>query len=123
VYAIFDYGEFDPYFLLAILNSQFITSYIREKFKHKHLAGGYLAINKSTIEQVPIVKPDTSEEKQLVALAKKRASLTDEFSKSTKDSEKWKKIKTDIERTDKEIDQRVYELYDLTDEEIKVVEG
>jgi hypothetical protein len=82
-----------------------------------------LAINKSTIEQVPIVKPDTSEEKQLVALAKKRASLTDEFSKSTKDSEKWKKIKTDIERTDKEIDQRVYELYDLTDEEIKVVEG
>jgi len=32
-------------------------------------------------------------------------------------------IQTEIEKTDKEIDQMVYELYGLTDEEIKIVEG
>jgi len=32
-------------------------------------------------------------------------------------------IKTQIVQTDKEIDQMVYELYELTDEEIKIVEG
>jgi predicted transcriptional regulator len=32
-------------------------------------------------------------------------------------------IKTEIDKTDKEIDQMVYELYGLTDEEITIVEG
>jgi type I restriction-modification system DNA methylase subunit/REP element-mobilizing transposase RayT len=32
------------------------------------------------------------------------------------------KIKTEIDKTDKEIDQMVYKLYDLTEEEIKIVE-
>ena len=31
-------------------------------------------------------------------------------------------LKTEIAKTDKEIDQMVYKLYDLTDEEIKIVE-
>jgi hypothetical protein len=32
-------------------------------------------------------------------------------------------LKSEIEKTDKEIDQMVYELYGLTEEEIKIVEG
>jgi type II restriction/modification system DNA methylase subunit YeeA len=31
--------------------------------------------------------------------------------------------KNEIDKTDKEIDQMVYQLYGLTDEEIKIVEG
>jgi type II restriction/modification system DNA methylase subunit YeeA len=31
--------------------------------------------------------------------------------------------KTEITKTDKEIDSMVYKLYDLTDDEIKIVEG
>ena len=33
------------------------------------------------------------------------------------------KLKREIEATDKQIDTRVYELYGLTEEEIKIVEG
>ena len=33
------------------------------------------------------------------------------------------KLKTEITKTDKEIDKMVYELYGLSDEEIKIVEG
>jgi hypothetical protein len=39
------------------------------------------------------------------------------------ESKKAKEIKSKIDYTDKEIDQMVYKLYDLTDEEIKIVEG
>ena len=54
IYAIYDFGKFDPLFLTAILNSKYLSFYFIHKFKDKHLAGGYLAINKSTIEKLPL---------------------------------------------------------------------
>jgi len=56
VYAIYNFGGFDPFFLTGILNSVYLTFYIKNKFKDKHLAGGYLAINKSTLEKLPLEK-------------------------------------------------------------------
>ncbi len=49
--------------------------------------------------------------------------LTTEF-KNESGSQKAKalELKAEIDKTDKEIDQMVYELYGLTDEEIKIVE-
>lgn len=64
VYAIYDYGGYNPKCLSAILNSKFMTEYITTKFKEKHLAGGYLAINKNTLEKLPLV--DVPEETQIV---------------------------------------------------------
>ena len=62
VYAIHDCNGFDPNYLTAILNSKYLTYYINIKFKDKHLAGGYLAINKSTLEKLPLVKPKKEHE-------------------------------------------------------------
>jgi hypothetical protein len=56
VYAIFDWKDNDPYALTTVLNSRYLSHYLNIKFKDKHLAGGYLAINKSTLEELPIVK-------------------------------------------------------------------
>lgn len=56
IYGIFDTGEFSPECLCGILNSRFMTSYVQTKFKDKHLAGGYLAINKGSIEEFPLVE-------------------------------------------------------------------
>jgi hypothetical protein len=39
------------------------------------------------------------------------------------ESKKVQAIKAEIDKTDKEIDAMVYQLYELTDEEIKIVEG
>jgi hypothetical protein len=39
------------------------------------------------------------------------------------ESNKTLELKSKIDSTDKEIDQMVYKLYDLTEEEIKIVEG
>lgn len=57
-YAIYDFGDFDPLFLLGVLNSSFMTQYVTDKFHERHLSSGYLAISKSMLEQLPIVKTD-----------------------------------------------------------------
>lgn len=56
IYGIYNFGSFDPYSLTAILNSKYLSYYFQNKFKDKHLAGGYLAINKTTIENLPALK-------------------------------------------------------------------
>lgn len=51
VYAIYDFAGYNPFYILGILNSKSTTDFLTAEFSDKHLAGGYLAINKSTIEQ------------------------------------------------------------------------
>lgn len=41
----------------------------------------------------------------------------------TSESQKALELKSQIDRTDKEIDLMVYELYDLTEEEIQIIEN
>jgi hypothetical protein len=53
VYAITEWAVSAQY-LLAILNSAYATYLYRSMFESKHLAGGYLAINKGQLEEVPI---------------------------------------------------------------------
>lgn len=55
IYAIYDFAGYNPKSLSALLNSTFMTNYMTIKFKEKHLAGGYLAINKNTLEKLPLV--------------------------------------------------------------------
>ena len=65
-YAVYDFGDFDPLFLLGVLNSCFMSRYVIEKFHERHLSDRYLAINKSMLEQLPIVKADM-ETQELIA--------------------------------------------------------
>jgi len=70
VYGIYDFANFNPYYLLGILNSRFLTYYLNIEFYDKHLAGGYLAINKSTLEFLPIVKTNSEGEIKMEKLVK-----------------------------------------------------
>lgn len=108
IYGIFDFGIFEPYSLTGILNSKYLTYYFRNKFKHKHLAGGYLAINKSTIEEFPLIKIPTKTELKLKNLSKSIHSN--------------KSILVDTTDLEQQIDNLVYKLYELTYDEVLVVE-
>ncbi|AXX84239.1 Eco57I restriction-modification methylase domain-containing protein [Aliarcobacter skirrowii] len=178
IYGIYDFKNFNPKFLLSLLNSKFLTYYLNIEFKDKHLAGGYLAINKSTIEELPIVytyeqEPFIQKADLMLELNKKLQELKQNFinelnlekvptklqkfeeldfddfvkeyakAKKLKFADKleernfkneWQRlfendkkevleIQNQINITDKEIDQMVYKLYDLTPDEIKIVEG
>ena len=71
IYGIYDFGSYEPYALTAILNSTYLTYYFKIKFKDKHLAGGYLAINKGTIEQFPVPQLSLNTEQKLTQLSRK----------------------------------------------------
>ena len=111
VYAIHNYGHFNPYFLLGVLNSKFLTYYINIRFKDKHLAGGYLAINKSTLEKLPLVKPSEKIERQVIDLSKKITAAKD------------KNPDIDTISYENELDNLIYKIFQLTSEEIKSIEN
>lgn len=115
-YAIYDYGNFNPKFLLGLLNSKFLSTYLKIKFKDKHLAGGYLAINKSTIEKLPLVDVNTEDQTYLVKLVDQIMQITQE-----KDYLSNPKNQSIVNELKKQIDELIYELYELTPKEIKIV--
>ena len=108
-YAITAFNNYSPYYITGLLNSKYTSYYLRSKFKDKHLAGGYLAINKSTIEQLPFVKADSATQELISSNAKKIIQL------------KKNSPYADTSSLEQEIDQKVYELYDLSPEEIAVI--
>ncbi|MBR3558420.1 MAG: Eco57I restriction-modification methylase domain-containing protein [Bacteroidales bacterium] len=110
-YAITAFNNYSPYYITGLLNSKYTSYYLRNKFKDKHLAGGYLAINKSTIEQLPFVKADDATQGVISSNAKKIIEL------------KKNNPNADTSALEREIDGLVYGLYGLTEEEVKVVEG
>ena len=110
-YAIIDFSNYNPYYITGLLNSKYTSYYLRKKFKDKHLSCGYLAINKSTIEQLPFVKADEATQELISLKAKKIIQLKKNDSSA------------DTSVLEREIDRLVYELYGLTEEEIVVIEG
>jgi len=118
IYGIYDFGGFEPKCLNGLLNSKYMTFYFQQKFKDKHLAGGYLGINKSTIEELPLVDIDKDEQKKISDLVDKILAIT----KSDNFLENPTK-KEEVKEYEKQIDQLVYKLYELTPEEIEIVEN
>jgi site-specific DNA-methyltransferase (adenine-specific) len=108
-YAITDFNGNDPWLLLGILNSKLMTYYLINMFKDKHLQGGYLAINKSTIESLPLPK-------NLVynSFIVKSASEITSLKKQNPDA--------DVSALEAAINAEVYKLYHLTDAEIAIIE-
>ena len=65
VYAATDF-TIDHWYVLAVLNSRLMTDVFRMRFNAKHLAGGYLAINKGQLELLPIAIGSNPSEKRLI---------------------------------------------------------
>ena len=108
-YAIYEFNGMSPYYILGLLNSKYTSYYLRTKFKDKHLAGGYLAINKSTIEKLPFKLGDSY--------------MQEEISKLVIKILETKAVNSDVNTSDLEskIDNLVYQLYGLSEEEILTI--
>ena len=61
------FAGYDPFYILGVLNSKCTTDFLIAEFSDKHLAGGYLAINKSTIEQFLFPQNVSTEIQQQIA--------------------------------------------------------
>ena len=114
VYAIYDFKGLNPLLILGVLNSKFMNYVFTNKFQDKHLAGGYLGINKNNLETLPIFEINSKNQ----ALANKIIGLVDKVIMI-----KGKNAEADTSEFEKQIDNLVYRLYGLSDEEIEIVEG
>ncbi|MCM8808400.1 MAG: BREX-1 system adenine-specific DNA-methyltransferase PglX, partial [Candidatus Omnitrophica bacterium] len=105
-------------YLLAILNSKPATFF----FKHFYAGGGLgeegYRYKKAFLEQLPIPKISEAEQKPFINLVDKILAITkdEDYLDNPQKQAKVKKL-------EKEIDQLVYKLYDLTEDEIKIIES
>jgi hypothetical protein len=112
-----------PY-LCGLLNSRLLDFYLKRV--STSFRGGYLAANRQFIEQLPIRTIDFSDpadkahHDRMVELVETMLKLHKQLA-AAKTSHEKTAIQRQIATTDKQIDQLVYELYGLTDEEIHIV--
>ena len=107
--------------VLAMLNSRLLTFYYRTTFQTIHVQRNELA--SLPLAQIDFSKPaDKARHDKLVALVDKLLGLMPKLRLATADSEKAV-LQNAVTATDQQIDALVYELYGLTDDEIKLVEG
>ena len=75
------------------------------------------------IRTIDFKKPtDVNQHDKMVTLVERMLTLN-ENKASEKNPEKLRHIEADIQRTDRQIDRLVYDLYELSEEEIQIVES
>jgi len=107
-------------YALAILNSK----YIEFLYRHQVLEEGkvFPQVKLKYLRNLPFVLGIKSQQEKVAELAKKMLVLNKELRESTENSNESEKLKSEIEKTDHKIDEEVYKIYELTPEEIKVIE-
>src|SRR5690625_62633 len=96
-------------YLTAVLNSKAATFF----FKNFYMGGelvGKIRYKKAFLEQLPIPKPNNTQEENIIAFVDNIIGMKEE------------NPKCDTSDLESRIDQLVYELYELTEEEIEIVE-
>ncbi len=107
-------------YLIAILNSKPATFFFKQFYAGGGLGENGYRYKKAFLEQLPIPKISESDQKPFIELVDKILSITQ---KEDYDPEGDSKDNRSVKELERQIDQMVYKLYGLTDEEIKIVEG
>jgi type I restriction-modification system DNA methylase subunit len=147
----FTYTEFDCYvsqtyfsiktenmdmkYLTGLLNSNLIAFWLKYKGK---MQGDLYQVDKEPLLNLPIIKPIVEIQNKISELVSQiidnkqkqidyselleKTKSENNFDREIQLSKALNEITSDINQTDKQIDQMVYQLYGLTEEEIKIVE-
>lgn len=113
-------------FLMGLLNSKLLVWFF--PFISVPFRGGWWSANRQFISHLPIRtinfndKDDKARYDSMVSLVEQMLDLNKKLSNAKTDHEK-NILQRQIDHTDRQIDTLVYELYGLTEEEIKIVEG
>lgn len=107
-------NNIDLKYLTGILNSKLIAYWLKKQGK---MQGNNYQIDKEPLMNIPIHKPTQQQENNIVSVVNKIINLTkdEDYLSNKQTQEEVKKYKL-------EIDKIVYALYDLTQEEIDVIE-
>jgi hypothetical protein len=112
-------------YVLGLLNSRLL--FWRLRAMSNVFRGGWITCTKQYFGELPIVLPDLaartdrSTHDRMGELVDRILAMHASLATAGTDHEKTV-LKRQIDATDREIDALVYELYDLTDDEIRIVE-
>jgi len=101
-------AENDLKLYLALLNSKLISFYVSNMYRSLKMAGGYLNISKEILENLPLPMVDEAKKSQVAAMVEEIQVVA---------------LMENGTELNQEIDQLVYGLYNLTAEEVLVVES
>jgi hypothetical protein len=109
-------------YLMGILNSSLFGWII--KSQSTNLRGGYIKFSKQYIESAPIAYPDETELEKTQEMVNLVDNIIDMKKRAgnAKAPHELEVLQRQIAETNRQIDQLVYDLYSLTDNEIKIVE-
>jgi len=125
-YALIPKTGYSMYYILGLVNSR-LADWVA-KLSNSRFSGGYYSFNRQYIRCIPIRPIDFSNSiesashSRMTSLVQKIMELQKRILCATTPSD-MDQIRRQIDMTDKVIDQLVYDLYGLTEEEIKFVEA
>lgn len=120
VYILNKNGDLPLDFLLGVINSKLIHYYYELVFN----MGSHLTTN-VTIENVknlPIRLPSSNQEKKIISLVNQMLEFQKKYHEDKTAGNEKERLKGQIENTDYEINEEVYKLYGITEEEKKIIE-
>lgn len=102
---------------LALLNSSLISFWYKHSYSSSVMAGGYISIKHKEIGRIPVAEVSKSDCSSIVNLVDEILSLT-----NSDDYLQSQPKQSTVTQRQKEIDQLIYKLYGLTQQEIRLVE-
>ena len=108
-------GRINQKFLICLLNSSLFEFWLRNKGK---MQGSNYQIDKEPLVKLPILKPLETDQQPFV-------DCVDKILVTTKSVDYLQNLnkQTQVKGYEKQIDQMVYKLYELTPEEVEIIEN
>ena len=112
--------DFSPKYILALLNSKLISYYTyifiySKAIRTMHFDGSYSG-------KIPIKKIPKEEQEYFDRKVSRLLELNSKYSSEDKLTDKTEKLKDEINALENEINNQIYKLYGITEEEKKVIE-
>jgi hypothetical protein len=117
-------SSYPPKYLLGLLNSKVMSFFFQKRFSGLALQGGFYRVGPPQIQLLPIPHPDKrpSDAKRLQQHVGEMIELSKRFWAAKTNHEKAI-IERNLETLETRIDQIVYRIFSLTDNEIAIIEG
>ncbi len=109
-------------YLLGLLNSKLLSWLFRNRFESAHVRGGHLQFKKQYTSQIPIRIATPTEQQHLISLVDKMLVLQKKYHEGKVAGNEKELLEQQIKQIDWQIDQEVYKLYGITEEERKIIE-
>jgi len=110
-------------YLAGIINSKMLSFIYSEIFSGLKMSGGYFQFQAPQLRILPIVIGSEQQQTKIVEFVKNIISLNQSLSKlKNKSTDEKARLEKEIQKLDSEIDEEVYKLYGITEEEKKIIE-